>query len=631
MHKSVKFLVKLLIFIMICSNIGFIPVSAYQIPGIPPDEFPTVIQNGGFEDVSLMHIAFNSATPAEGLSFQVNQNTVPGWSTTATDDIIEIWQKGFRPPSNPGSLTFWSHNTNNTLKPYDPSLNTSNYFAEINGTMTAALYQDLSTDIDTLYQWHLWHRGRTSPTVADKASLTLGAPYGTGSSASVLSSSNPQEFFADNTQWIHHSGFYLADSAVTRFYLQAVSTANNDNRMGNLVDDITWAKAAALKNKTVEIDLGDSLPDASDMVYIFDDPNQAFTPFDVEYDGNSLAGLDEPGDHYVDINVTDQAGQTGKLTLTVTVKPKINVLYTLSGNVNGLPDNSGQTVTYATDGGTPQTVTTDSDGNYIIPNVPKGADVIITPPDVSGYASSPDSYMLDNITADIDDNNFLYIPIQTFPTTSASLTEPTEPTSPEITTALSTTSATESHGQIPGILWHQNPAPETVSETETSETWWGSIMPTTEPVTISTEIIIREKIPAERTPDSTDLSAAETTGNIQPTGASGQIQNNGDMIIPSNDIQYNIVHPASAPPSETDTDNGEYIGGFGEPLANVKIKDINISVTDETAKINPKTADNIFSVRNLAILAILLPAITFTIKHRKLLKRQFSPKNNFIK
>ena len=83
--------------------------------------------------------------------------------------------------------------------------------------------------------------------------------------------------------------------------------------------------------------------------------------------------------------------------------------FVVSGKVSGLPNNSGIIIRY-TINGTARTVTTDTSGNYRIPNVPAGSRVVISTPGSSGsFAAGPTGgYNLINITGNRPNNNFIF-------------------------------------------------------------------------------------------------------------------------------------------------------------------------------------------------------------------------------
>jgi hypothetical protein len=97
---------------------------AAQDPASCPS--PSSITNGGFE------------APGIGGTYPImNADLVPGWSTTAPDNQIEIWRDmGVTPDSG-------------------------SQFAELNANQVSTLYQDVATVPGQVLVWSLAHRGRT--------------------------------------------------------------------------------------------------------------------------------------------------------------------------------------------------------------------------------------------------------------------------------------------------------------------------------------------------------------------------------------------------------------------------------------------------------------------------------------
>ncbi len=78
-----------------------------------------------------------------GASYFVNQSTVPGWKTTASDGIIEFWRSG-----------------NKGVPAYEGSA-----FIELNANMVAGVYQDYDTPNPVVFNFSFAHRGRAGTDV----------------------------------------------------------------------------------------------------------------------------------------------------------------------------------------------------------------------------------------------------------------------------------------------------------------------------------------------------------------------------------------------------------------------------------------------------------------------------------
>ncbi len=165
---------------------------------------PTILVNGSFE---------TGATPNTWT--QVNASNYPGWSTTSTDNRIEIWKTGFLgAPSQDG-----------------------NYHAEINATQRSALYQFVCSEPGSVLNWSVWHRGRDG---VDVAEVKIGGSVESAATEVIMSS--------DNTAWVQYSGTYTVpdNQLKTVFVFQAISSKPRNNlSYGNLLDNFQVTKTSA--------------------------------------------------------------------------------------------------------------------------------------------------------------------------------------------------------------------------------------------------------------------------------------------------------------------------------------------------------------------------------------------------
>ncbi|MED7949719.1 DUF7507 domain-containing protein [Streptomyces sp. BE303] len=141
-------------------------------------------------------------------------NHVPGWLTTATDHLIEIWHDGFNGvPSADGAQ-----------------------FAELNANQVSTLYQDLPTTPGATLYWRLYHRGRLGQ---DTMALDIGRP-----GAAV----QQRQFTDGNTAWGFYTSTYTvpAGQTTTRFAFRSVSSAGGNQSVGNFLDGIFFGTAPAV-------------------------------------------------------------------------------------------------------------------------------------------------------------------------------------------------------------------------------------------------------------------------------------------------------------------------------------------------------------------------------------------------
>ncbi|MGB7861744.1 MAG: hypothetical protein WBM90_14715, partial [Acidimicrobiia bacterium] len=132
-----------------------------------------------------------------------DETLVPGWATSASDDLIEFWESGFLGvPAYAG-----------------------NQLAEMNATQPSTLSQDIDTLEGDSIDWFVAHRARTDPT--DSADLRFGAP-----GAPV----DTQLMVSPTGSWTTYSGTYVVPAGQTTTRMSFVS--NNSGSLGNFLDGI---------------------------------------------------------------------------------------------------------------------------------------------------------------------------------------------------------------------------------------------------------------------------------------------------------------------------------------------------------------------------------------------------------
>lgn len=167
--------------------------------------------NGSFEQPT---VAAGSNALLPDASQTQSPNRVPGWLTTATDHLIELWHDGFNGvPSADGAQ-----------------------FAELNANQVSTLYQDLPTTSGATLYWRLYHRGRLGQ---DTMALDIGRP------GAVV---QQRQFTDGTTAWGFYSGTYTvpAGQTVTRFAFRSVASAGGNQSVGNFLDGIFFGTAPAV-------------------------------------------------------------------------------------------------------------------------------------------------------------------------------------------------------------------------------------------------------------------------------------------------------------------------------------------------------------------------------------------------
>ena len=130
----------------------------------------------------------------------VSADLIDGWSTTASDNKIEVWGSGF----------------------LGVNAADGDYFIELNANQVASLYQEIETTPGTTLTWSISHRGRTGE---DVATISVGDV--------VL------ETMTDgNTEWGTYTGTYVVPEGqtTTTFSLNSVSSASGSKSVGNFID-----------------------------------------------------------------------------------------------------------------------------------------------------------------------------------------------------------------------------------------------------------------------------------------------------------------------------------------------------------------------------------------------------------
>ena len=196
-------------------------------------------ENGSFEEPDL-------AATSAGLSFaggtirQLPQSLVNGWSTTATDNRIEIWGE------------------NQTAAPYVEGAYEGNQFAEINATQNAALYFDVNTIPGVTMRWTFAHRARAgTDSGEDQVRLLIGPPPPGGGTTGVEGLTEIGVFSSDRTMWHVYEGDYIIpeDQYFTRYAYQAVSTSSGNISIGNFLDGIEFEIAPFVFNVMLTNDM----------------------------------------------------------------------------------------------------------------------------------------------------------------------------------------------------------------------------------------------------------------------------------------------------------------------------------------------------------------------------------------
>lgn len=166
-----------------CMVLSLVPMSALAEgdPSSDPNRADNAIVNGSFEQ-------FEQLDQETGTAPQLKAEKVPGWSTTATDRLIEFGV-------NIGTSSAPQLSGN------DKSIPDGNQFAELNADETSTLYQNVSTVGGHIYEWGLSHRGRMGK---DTMALIIG-PKQANAPAKPDEDENGQDQFMRLTDWVQRN------------------------------------------------------------------------------------------------------------------------------------------------------------------------------------------------------------------------------------------------------------------------------------------------------------------------------------------------------------------------------------------------------------------------------------------
>jgi hypothetical protein len=166
----------------------------------------SAIVNGSFEQPTVPPGQYNP-----------DLTSVPGWSTTASNNKIEIW------------------NNYQGISAYEGS-----QFTEVNAWGNTAIYQDVTITTAGLLSVEFAHRGRSGTDTLQMSVIYAGLD-------GVFDSADDQTVFSDDyatgTAW----NLYPETDVVTtvaggqyRFEFQAIATSNNVAGAGNFLDAVSY-------------------------------------------------------------------------------------------------------------------------------------------------------------------------------------------------------------------------------------------------------------------------------------------------------------------------------------------------------------------------------------------------------
>lgn len=172
----------------LCMVLSLVSMSALAEgdPSSDPNRVDNAIVNGSFEKPGQTKM----------LAPQLEAQTVPGWSTTATGHLIEFGVnigRSYAPQ-------LWGS---------DKSIPNGNQFAELNADEVSTLYQNVSTVGGHIYEWGLSHRGREG---TDTMALIIGPHQ---DNAPAKPDKTGQDQFMRLTDWVKRNAKTLGVTVPT--------------------------------------------------------------------------------------------------------------------------------------------------------------------------------------------------------------------------------------------------------------------------------------------------------------------------------------------------------------------------------------------------------------------------------
>ena len=186
--------------------------------GIIPGKAQNLIQNGGFESQ-------NPAVPINPPTFRIFPvGGLPGWSTTASDQKVEVWSSGFSSSSGGPVYTI--------TQPDGFYPNGGQYFAELNANVVSTLYQTVMFPTGGAISYSFWHRGRSG---VDTMALQI----------QLLNNGVWQQIyfqqFSTGQTWTQYEGVDIAlvkPGQQLRFNF--VSVSGSTTSIGNFLDNVAF-------------------------------------------------------------------------------------------------------------------------------------------------------------------------------------------------------------------------------------------------------------------------------------------------------------------------------------------------------------------------------------------------------
>lgn len=183
----------------------------------PALQSQNLIQNGDFG-------IQNPVVPTSPPTYRIFPvSGLPGWSTTARDQMVEVWSSGYSSqsggpvPSAPADSHF---------------PNGGKYFAELNANVISTLYQTVTLNATGALSYSFWHRGRAG---TDTMALQI---------QTFVNGAWEQVYYrqiANGQTWVNYTGQdVVVGLAGQKFRFNYVSVTGSTTSVGNFLDNVAF-------------------------------------------------------------------------------------------------------------------------------------------------------------------------------------------------------------------------------------------------------------------------------------------------------------------------------------------------------------------------------------------------------
>ncbi|MCT4671979.1 MAG: hypothetical protein N4A37_01835 [Prolixibacteraceae bacterium] len=139
------------------------------------------------------------------------------WQTTASDNMIEVWDSGFQ-----------------GVRAYDGET-----FVELNANQSSRLFQIFDVRAGEVLTWKVAHRGRSG---VDKMNIYIYPETNASrpTQGNLPSSAIQRSVSTGKSDWVLYEGTYQVPPGITHIQLgfESISTASHNNTVGNFIDGV---------------------------------------------------------------------------------------------------------------------------------------------------------------------------------------------------------------------------------------------------------------------------------------------------------------------------------------------------------------------------------------------------------